>query len=76
MNIRKINENGVSIAYVTSDEKLITDVQSAIDLMATVRYEADCRRIIVNKSAGFVQIGRSEFDGSGNPFPLLHLEIS
>ncbi|WJM11375.1 acetyltransferase [Paenibacillus sp. PK1-4R] len=25
---------------------------------------------------GFVQIGRSEFDGSGNPFPLLHLEIS
>ncbi|WP_433581114.1 DUF4180 domain-containing protein [Paenibacillus amylolyticus] len=51
MNIRKINENGVSIAYVTSDEQLITDVQSAIDLMATVRYEADCHRIIVNKSA-------------------------
>lgn len=25
---------------------------------------------------GFVQIGRSELDGSGNPFPLLHLEIS
>lgn len=51
MNIRKINENGVSIAYVTSDEELITDVQSAIDFMATVRYEADCHRIIVNKSA-------------------------
>ncbi|WP_025682146.1 acetyltransferase [Paenibacillus maysiensis] len=28
------------------------------------------------KKMGFVQIGRSEFDGSGNPFPLLHLEIS
>ncbi|MFC9706557.1 acetyltransferase [Paenibacillus sp. NPDC056933] len=25
---------------------------------------------------GFVQIGRSELDGSGNPFPLLHLEIN
>lgn len=24
---------------------------------------------------GFVQIGRSELDGSGNPFPLLHLEM-
>lgn len=28
------------------------------------------------KKMGFVQIGRSELDGSGNPFPLLHLEIS
>ena len=50
MHMRKINENGVCIAYVTSSEKLITDVQSAIDLMATVRYEVDCHRIIVNKS--------------------------
>ncbi|WP_025682147.1 DUF4180 domain-containing protein [Paenibacillus maysiensis] len=50
MNIRNINENGTSIAYVTSSEKLITDVQSAIDLMATVRYEVDCNRIIINKS--------------------------
>ncbi|TVX96684.1 acetyltransferase [Cohnella terricola] len=26
------------------------------------------------KRIGFVQIGRSELDGSGKPFPLLHLE--
>lgn len=26
------------------------------------------------KRFGFVQIGRSELDGSGKPFPLLHLE--
>ncbi|MDM5277637.1 DUF4180 domain-containing protein [Paenibacillus silvae] len=50
MNIKKINENGVTIAYVTGSEQLITDVQSAIDLMATVRYEVDCHRIIVNKA--------------------------
>lgn len=51
MNIQQINKNGVSVAYVTSHEKLITDVQSALDLMATVRYEvADCNLIIVNKS--------------------------
>jgi putative acetyltransferase len=24
---------------------------------------------------GFVQTGRSELDSSGNPFPLLHLEM-
>ncbi|MGF9697278.1 acetyltransferase [Paenibacillus sp. MABNR03] len=24
---------------------------------------------------GFIQTGRSELDGSGNPFPLLHLEM-
>ncbi|MCM3132716.1 DUF4180 domain-containing protein [Paenibacillus polysaccharolyticus] len=51
MNIQQINKNGVSIAYVTNNETLISDVQSALDLMATVRYEVtDCNLIIVNKS--------------------------
>ncbi|MBB6633301.1 GNAT family N-acetyltransferase [Cohnella thailandensis] len=27
------------------------------------------------KGSGFVQTGRSELDGSGRPFPLLHLEL-
>ena len=30
---------------------LITDVQSALDLMATVQYEMGCNHIILNKSA-------------------------
>ncbi|MED5016570.1 DUF4180 domain-containing protein [Paenibacillus chibensis] len=51
MNIQKINANGIGIAYVKSDDKIITDVQSALDLMATVRYEVDCNRIILDKSA-------------------------
>ncbi|MEC0373545.1 DUF4180 domain-containing protein [Paenibacillus chibensis] len=51
MNIQMINANGIGIAYVKSDDKIITDVQSALDLMATVRYEVDCNRIILNKSA-------------------------
>ena len=50
MNIQQINKNGVSIAYLTNNEKLISDVQSALDLMATVRYELDSNLIIVNKS--------------------------
>lgn len=51
MEISKINENGVNIAIVGSNELLITDVQSALDLIATVNYEADSNHIILNKSS-------------------------
>ncbi|MNJ44814.1 DUF4180 domain-containing protein [Paenibacillus bouchesdurhonensis] len=51
MNIRIINKDGIEIALVTSNEVLITDVQSALDLIATVSYEAGSNRIILNKSA-------------------------
>lgn len=47
MNI--VEKNGV--ARIQSDEILITDAQSALDLMATVRYEASCDRIAIHKSA-------------------------
>lgn len=49
MQITKIKENNVEIAIVTSNELLIIDVQSALDFIATVRYEVDCDRIIINK---------------------------
>jgi hypothetical protein len=44
VNIKTLQANGVTIALVESDETIVTDVQSALDLMATVRYEtgADC----------------------------------
>jgi hypothetical protein len=51
MKITTIKENDVEIAIISSSEILITDVQSALDFMATVRYEAGCERIILNKSA-------------------------
>ena len=35
--INIIKKNDVNIAIIESDEVLITDVQSALDLMATVR---------------------------------------
>jgi hypothetical protein len=50
MKIDMIKENEKEIAIINSNEILITDVQSALDLMATVRYEAGCDRIILNKS--------------------------
>jgi hypothetical protein len=51
MNITIIKENNLEIAIVNSSEILVTDVQSALDLMATVRYETGCDRIILSKSA-------------------------
>jgi len=51
MNIIQLEQNGVSIARVESDEVLICDVQSALDLMATVRYETGADRMILPKAA-------------------------
>ena len=51
MKITSIKENNVEIAVVSSSEILITDVQSALDFMATVMYETGCDRIVLNKSA-------------------------
>lgn len=51
MEITTIKESNIEIAVVSSSEILITDVQSALDLMVTVKYEAGCERIILNKSA-------------------------
>lgn len=51
MEITKIKENNLEIAIINSNEILITDVQSALDFMATVRYEVGCDRMILNKSA-------------------------
>ncbi|UHA72484.1 DUF4180 domain-containing protein [Paenibacillus sp. 481] len=50
MNIQKVETGGANIAVVSSSEILIEDVQSALDLMATVRYETDCDRFVLHKS--------------------------
>jgi len=42
---------GNNIVYVRSGEPFITDAQSALDLIATVRFETKCERIIVDKAA-------------------------
>ncbi|NLT94579.1 MAG: DUF4180 domain-containing protein [Clostridia bacterium] len=50
MQIIVIKENNIEIAIVNSENVVITDVQSALDLIATVEYETGCSRIIINKS--------------------------
>jgi len=51
MQIETLNNNGQNIAYVHTTTPILTDVQSALDLMATVRYNTQCDAIIVDKSA-------------------------
>lgn len=51
MDIRIVKKNNIELAIVVSDEEIISDVQSALDLMATVNYESGCNRIILNKTA-------------------------
>lgn len=49
MEFTTIEQNGVKVTIVANDEKIITDIQSALDLLATVDYETGANRIILNK---------------------------
>lgn len=51
MNIEHIKDNETDIAVISSDEKLIVDAQSALDLAMTVKYETGSAKIVINKSA-------------------------
>lgn len=39
MKIERLKDLAMDIAVVSSDEKVIVDVQSALDLVMTVKYE-------------------------------------
>lgn len=51
MKIKQVIQNGCKVAVVCGDnkEKLITDVQSALDLIMSAKYEADTDRIALDK---------------------------
>ena len=51
MNIEHIKTDGTDIAVVSSDEKLIVDIQSALDLVMTVKYETNATKIVLDKKA-------------------------
>jgi len=51
MNIKTMVKNNISIAVVQSDEVIITDVHSALDMLATTIYETGCNCIVLNKAA-------------------------
>jgi hypothetical protein len=58
MEIKKVVIGGIDIAIIRNDTVVISDVQSTLDLMATVQYEVDAKRIIIHKSL----ISESFFD--------------
>ena len=51
MKTEVIKKNNTEVAVVSSNELLITDVQSALDLIMTVKYETGCTNIAINKEA-------------------------
>ena len=50
MKIERLKDLAMDIAVVSSDEKVIVDVQSALDLVMTVKYETGASRIVLDKN--------------------------
>ena len=50
MNFNVIKENGITITHIVSDNLVLTDVESALDLMANVRYATKSNIIILDAS--------------------------
>jgi hypothetical protein len=50
MKLELVGQNS-NIARIISDECLVTDGQSVLDLIATVSYETQCNRLVLDKSA-------------------------
>ena len=49
MKIELKKENGTDIAVISSDEMVITDTQSALDLAMSVKYETGAEKIVLAK---------------------------
>lgn len=51
MNVKTTVRYNTPIALVHSEQLLITDIQSALDMIATVKYETGSHLMVLNKSA-------------------------
>ena len=49
--LQTITKNGYTIAIIDDTTPVIADAQSALDLMATLRYEHECERLAISKDA-------------------------
>ena len=49
MNMTKIEKNGIVCAVVNSDDPVITDVQSALDVLMTAKYDVGTKNIVISK---------------------------
>lgn len=51
MKLTVKEQNGVQVALLTSQEPLIGDVRSALDVILSAGYESECDRLVINKEA-------------------------
>ena len=51
MDIECLECNGTTLAIVSKNEKIIADVQSALDLAMTVKFEMGADKIAIDKNA-------------------------
>ena len=49
MQLSKVEKNGVACAVVNSNELVITDTQSALDLLMSAIYDLGTKNIIISK---------------------------
>ena len=50
MHIETVTKNNTPCAVVTGTEQIITDTQSALDLLMTAKYEAGTKNIAIDKA--------------------------
>lgn len=64
MNIEKIEKNGTICAVVRSDEVVVTDPQSALDLLMTAKYDVGTKNIVIDsvRIGGSIRISKKSFD--------------
>ncbi len=49
MNFKKIEKNNIICAVVESDDVVITDAQSALDLLMSAKYDVGTKNIVIDK---------------------------
>ena len=49
MQLTKIDKNGITCAVVNSNEIVITDAQSALDVLMSAKYDIGTKNIVVDK---------------------------
>lgn len=49
MNVKKVAVNEKTVAVITGSEKILTDVQSALDLIMSAKYEVGTNLIAIEK---------------------------
>lgn len=50
MQLQKIEQNHIACALVRSDAQVITDAQSALDVLMTASYELGTKNIVISKN--------------------------